>query len=681
MGLGKTIAVVSLIGNTLDSARIFAYGPLPKITLKVAKTAPEPPLTAAHFAMSVWGMPDASTSNPEKENGTPTGKKGKGKREEHRALEESARAARLKAKSRATLIVCPLSTIANWEDQFKEHWAGEVTVVGGASGVPPAGGAQTMLDDSSWNGTKKRGAKIRVYVYHGAARRPDPAFLADFDAVITTYSTLATEFSKQTKTSISYEDEEDEEQLSSSDGDISEVDENGNSLSRGKDKKKPKKRPPGAALAAGQEATSPLQMVHWFRVVLDEAQYVLVFFDVEYIVYLLSYSSIKETSTIASRACCDLAADRRLCLTGTPVQNKLDDVYALIKFLRLDPFDDKSVWTEYIGGPAKFGQPLGVARLQTIMKSVTLRRTKETKDSGGKAILDLPPRRDELRFLKFDEKEKTVYDSYYDDSKAEFNKLRKNGEVMKNYVGILQKILRLRQICDHWELVEGKDEIIYNQDSAMNYDEISAAIGREGINVSRATAVFALLRESGTAQCVECNMDLATPVAGAPDMEEFDSAPKPRKKNNKSRTGTRQSSPSGIRPVLTRCQHLFCIECFRLSICPNWPKVSSDVHRSCSVCSTGIVPAIDAVEVNPDGSTALDPANKPRPPKKEKRQKGSSMNGFNASTKVQALLGDLLPFSRSNPYSSNYDPHSIDVQLVDEQGNEVEDGYVKTVVL
>ncbi len=28
---------------------------------------------------------------------------------------------------------------------------------------------------------------------------------------------------------------------------------------------------------------------------------------------------------------------------------------------------------------------------------------------------------------------------------------------MKNYVGILQKILRLRQICDHFELVDGKE--------------------------------------------------------------------------------------------------------------------------------------------------------------------------------------------------------------------------------
>src|SRR5258708_2030674 len=130
-------------------------------------------------------------------------------------------------------------------------------------------------------------------------------------------------------------------------------------------------------------------------------------------------SSIKEITTIASRACCDLMADRRLCLTGTPVQNKLDDVYALIRFLRFYPFDDKAVWSEFIGGPAKFGQPLGVARLQTIMKSVTLRRTKETTDQSGKKILNLPPRTDEVRYLKFDEKDKESYQSYLTQSNPE----------------------------------------------------------------------------------------------------------------------------------------------------------------------------------------------------------------------------------------------------------------------
>src|SRR5258708_16628059 len=144
MGLGKTIAVVSLMARTMDAARVFAYGPIQKITLRVNKAAPtaEPPLTAAHFAGQVWGMSD-SLSTPFEESsmlidsdGTGKNGKGKGKRETQKELADAARQARIKAKSRATLIICPLSTITNWEDQFKEHWAGEEEVVGGTTFTP-----------------------------------------------------------------------------------------------------------------------------------------------------------------------------------------------------------------------------------------------------------------------------------------------------------------------------------------------------------------------------------------------------------------------------------------------------------------------------------------------------------------------------------------------------------------
>lgn len=380
-------------------------------------------------------------------------------------------------------------------------------------------------------------------------------------------------------------------------------------------------------------------------------------------------------------------ADRRLCLTGTPVQNKLDDVFALIKFLRLGPFDDKNIWTEFIGTPVKYGQPLGVARLQTIMKCITLRRTKETKANDGQKILALPPRRDELRYLKFDEQEQKIYDQFFNESKAEFKELSTKNEVMKNYVGILQKILRLRQICDHFELVQGKglgsDE--QPQDLATSYEDIVATIAREGLNGSRASAIFALLRESATTQCVECGAELC--AANDPGQSDggaldFDGPPAQKRgrktKGSSSRAPTRASSPSTPHPVLTRCQHLFCIECYRNCICPGWPKVPPETRRSCSACQTGLGPS-DAVEVRPDN--APDTAAKKKPVKKEKRQKGLPLDNFHPSTKVKALLTDLVPFSKANPYSANYDPEAIEVQMVDDEGNDIDDGIIKTVVL
>ncbi|KAI0689882.1 SNF2 family N-terminal domain-containing protein [Cytidiella melzeri] len=671
MGLGKTISCVALLAATLRSARDFAATPL-EPPPPPHPTSGEPQLTAAHFAGSVWGMPSGSNE--------PTSAKGKAKavREQDKLESEFLRTSRLKIKSRATLIICPLSTVVNWEEQFREHWRGEVEVVGGTGGMCSTPPSQASLSTSVSSDVKteakptvvgrvREGTRMRVYVYHGNARKPDPTFLADFDAVITTYSTLAVEFSKQTKSLEAGDDDEDEGCSS----DCPETDDRGNPVIKlNKTKKAAAKKRKKPCHAGTTELSSALQSVHWFRVVLDEAH------------------SIKEVSTVACRACCDLVADRRLCLTGTPVQNKLDDVFALLKFLKLEPFDEKAVWTEFIGTPVKYGQTVGVARLQSIMKYITLRRTKESKAENGERILTLPPRRDELRLLKFDEHEKTIYDQFFSESKAEFTEMSKQNEVMKNYVGILQKILRLRQICDHFELVMNKGLGLIGDgqgQDAPNYDELAATIAREGINLSRATAIFALLREAGTAQCVECGYELGVPADDAEGDALCDTEPTTSKRGRKpkvaaSRSSTRQNSPTGpIQVILTRCQHLFCVGCFKNSCCPEWPTVKPDAKQGCGVCRAPLSQN-DAVHFMPDILSA-EVVTKKKSGRKEKRQKGPvNIENYHPSTKIKTLLSDLIHFSRGNPYSANYDPTTIEVQMVDDKGNNVEDGVVKTVV-
>ncbi|TBU34696.1 SNF2 family N-terminal domain-containing protein [Dichomitus squalens] len=680
MGLGKTITCVSLIAATLRSARAFAETPLTPPPTPPLQSS-DAPLTASHFQGSVWGIPPPSIES----HGSSTKANKKMAREQDRIEAQYTRACRIKMKSRATLIICPLSTVVNWEDQFKEHWRGEVIVCGGQSGVPPTASQPSTSGFSTPTptglqldikaemkkptvGRLRDGPPLRVYVYHGNARRLEPTFLADFDAVITTYSTLASEFSKQTRSmEAADDDEEDDADGVGSEGFI-EVDGSGQPITKSKGKK-PKKRK--KACGSAIEATSPLQSIHWFRVVLDEAH------------------SIKETNTVGCRASCDLVADRRLCLTGTPVQNKLDDVYALIKFLRLAPFDDKNTWNEFIGTPVKYAQPLGVARLQTIMKCITLRRTKESRAEDGKRILSLPPRTDELRLLKFDQQEQAIYDQFFNESKAEFHELSHKNEVMKNYVGILQKILRLRQICDHFELVQNKG-LGLPGDAPSPYEDIVATVAREGLDLQRGAMIFALLREAGTTQCVECQCELSASMdANNEGLAEVDAPAAPAKRGRKpkasastSRTSTRQNSPSAPQPVLTRCQHLFCAGCFRASTFPGWPNVQSDVHRACSICQTALLPS-DAVQLNIDLAmleNVFSGGTKKKAAKKEKRQKGIALEDFHPSTKVRALLGDLIHFSKANPYSANYDPSSIEVQMVDGDGNCLDDGVTKTVV-
>ena len=273
MGLGKTITCLSLIAATYRTARAFAETPLTPPPTPPSRPS-DAPLTASHFQGSVWGIPPPSIE-PQGSSASSKANK-KMAREQDRMDAQYTRACRIKMKSRATLIICPLSTVVNWEDQLKEHWRGEVAVCGGQSGIPPPANQPSTSGLSTPTGSQldikaeekkpslgrvREGPVLRVYVYHGNARRCDPTFLADFDAVITTYATLASEFSKQTK-SLEAADEDDDEDGDgvNSEGFI-EVDNYGQPVTKSKGKKAKKRKKTAGSSA---EATSPLQSIHWF---------------------------------------------------------------------------------------------------------------------------------------------------------------------------------------------------------------------------------------------------------------------------------------------------------------------------------------------------------------------------------------------------------------------------------
>jgi len=89
---------------------------------------------------------------------------------------------------------------------------------------------------------------------------------------------------------------------------------------------------------------------------------------------------------------------------------------------------------------------------------------------------------------------------------------------------------------------------------------------------------------------------------------------------------------------------------------------------------------MDVVEFDLSAVVTEAPARK-KSGKREKKSRANLPEGsFRASTKVKSLLGDLVQFSKANPHSANYDPTSLEVQMVDDQGNILDDGVVKTVV-
>jgi SWI/SNF-related matrix-associated actin-dependent regulator of chromatin subfamily A3 len=309
-------------------------------------------------------------------------------------------------------------------------------------------------------------------------------------------------------------------------------------------------------------------------------------------------SIIKEHTTIQARAACDLSASRRTALSGTPLQNSLNDLYSLVRFLRLEPFTDRAVWTKHIGALAKNGDDLGVSRLQLIMRHLTLRRTKNSVDKDGVPILDLPPNTQTIVHLTFDPAEHAFYSSHHNRYKHDFKKLEETDSVMKNYCSILQELLRLRQICVHTALVQDSEDV------AGGSGDLIKMIEQHGISKPRAIQLLSLMRDAGGAQCCECG----TEILAVGDAGEEEEEKKPAKKSRKvvksasapASAAASEDESGGIelRSVITRCQHLFCRDCFRTKVCSSWPnKVKSEEKATCTVCKVEMTPALDAVEI------------------------------------------------------------------------------------
>ncbi|BGP24045.1 DNA repair protein rad5 [Rhodotorula toruloides] len=696
MGLGKTIVVISLVCSTLADAREWAKQPLekdkldPRFDETVKKSDMRGKAVAiGEFRSQLWGIAQEPAAEPAPTTKSATKKKqAKERREKKKEEAVQSRFQKLVCRSRATLIVCPLSTVQNWESQFEEHTAiVEVDDAGGktltveddSKPIKALKRKMRITEESDEDGTtsdssmksapsaKAPKSPLRIYIYHGPGRCDDPIKLADHDVVITTFATLATEYSKQVRAEEEREDEEEAaaKRAAEEEDGIVEVygfGPNGEILTR----------PPGAPPVEEEEETKPkkakrkrkrvegngvsaLQAVQWYRVVLDEAHI------------------IKEHKTIQARAACELSTSRRICLTGTPLQNSLNDIFSLIRFIRLEPFTDRHVWNQYIGVLAQKGDELASERLKVIMRYLALRRTKDTKDSEGKPILSLPPVDHKQVLLNFSEAERAFYSSHHSRYKHDFEQLQETDSVMKNFCSILTELLKLRQICVHPALLQDSEDRAAS--AGEGEGNLVATIQAHGISKTRAIQLLALMRDAGSGDCLECGNTM--PSFARANVEELgdedDSKPgrKPAKKSRKavvtqtastSAATSEDDAASGsedVPCVVTRCQHVFCAPCFKRFVAPGWPDVKSDVKALCRICQTEIQPALEAVGIGArEFQRALERSVDESPGvggKGKKGKKTPSSRLFEHSTKTRALLADLLPFSQCNPFSANHD--------------------------
>ncbi|KAL6944652.1 hypothetical protein ACO0RG_001396 [Hanseniaspora osmophila] len=206
--------------------------------------------------------------------------------------------------------------------------------------------------------------------------------------------------------------------------------------------------------------------VKFFRLVIDEGH------------------SIRNKQTKTAKSVFELKSSRKWVLTGTPIINKLDDLYALVRFLDLSPFSEPGFWRTSVSEPfenKKYKAALDV--VSTILEPVLLRRTKNMQDADGAPLVELPKKNVKIQYIELSPLERRLYQSFLQVAEKNVRDSLKKGELLKNYSSILVHILRLRQLCcDLHLLMKAKknkeavqqskfDDIIMEEDSEENQAE------------------------------------------------------------------------------------------------------------------------------------------------------------------------------------------------------------------
>ncbi|TFB07736.1 hypothetical protein CCMA1212_000513 [Trichoderma ghanense] len=257
--------------------------------------------------------------------------------------------------------------------------------------------------------------------------------------------------------------------------------------------------------------------LHWWRVILDEAH------------------TIKNRNAKATKACCALRSEYRWCLSGTPMQNNLEELQSLVRFLRIRPYDDIKAWKEQIELPMKGGKGhIALRRLHSFLRCFMKRRTKEIlKVDGALTPGGVPSAEGAAPIGGFRHTNRKVVTVATELSPAErkfYQKLEARADqsmtrMMKekiSYANAFTLLLRLRQACNHPKLLEGKlgeDKDAMSTDSGnskqqdTDVDSVADLFSGMGISTKDCSIcgrpVEKKERQSGSDQCAECASDLA----------------------------------------------------------------------------------------------------------------------------------------------------------------------------
>ena len=227
-----------------------------------------------------------------------------------------------------------------------------------------------------------------------------------------------------------------------------------------------------------------LQSQEWHIVALDEAQ------------------NIKNPKSQAAQVCSSLKAAHRLCLTGTPMENHLGELWSLFHFLMPGLLSDADTFRQHYRNPIE--RDADAERQEQLSKRIQPLLLRRTKDAVAK---ELPPKTEILHSIELGKEQTDLYETIRAAMDERVREAIAANGLDRSQIVVLDALLKLRQVCCHPQLL--KQEAAQNvEDSAKTsylMDDLLPSLIEEGRRIlifSQFTQMLAIiearLKKDGT---------------------------------------------------------------------------------------------------------------------------------------------------------------------------------------
>lgn len=301
-----------------------------------------------------------------------------------------------------------------------------------------------------------------------------------------------------------------------------------------------------------------LHQVHWYRVVLDEAQ------------------AIKNRDSQTSVACRGLMARHRWAVSATPIQNTVGELYPFFKLLRVGHIGD---WQTFYENFCNAKDPACAPRLRALLRQFMLRRT-HADTVMGRPLITLPRNHQRTVTVDLNPVERAIYDIV---ERRFAHAINRDGSSQSRYRSALHMLLRLRQMTGHPFMLQDIIEKLFELEDIekllaleVSYDTAPDDPSRNMLNImktmirvktGRASLDVSDTAPSDTSSIIDDDFssqaDTAEPLIFRFKQYLQNLVQGQKWSEMKERSLCHKCSDVPDVPHVTDCYHLYCFECLR----------------------------------------------------------------------------------------------------------------------